>query len=47
MIFACYSEDCIYYSEEEEIGCTQWCSGVTISDGMCDSYEQREEDVED
>lgn len=47
MIFSCYTEDCVHYSEDEEIGCTNWICGVTIADGMCESYEPRDEDCEE
>lgn len=39
MIFSCGSEDCIYYSDDEDIGCTRWICGITISDGVCDNYD--------
>lgn len=43
MIFSCQSENCKYYDETVDVGCSKWMSGVTIRDGVCDDYDDSEE----
>ena len=45
MIFSCQSETCKYYDESVDVGCSKWSDGITISDGVCDDYDDSE-DVE-